>query len=151
MSIWYDDGTVDVAEINKRGEGTAVEHLGIELTDSSEDTLRGRMTVDARTIQPAGVVHGGASVLFAETLASWAATYTIDQAKQYAVGLEINANHVRPGTGTLYGEVTPLNLGRSVQVWDVRITNEAGKLVCVSRCTIAVLDVPTQYRTADGA
>lgn len=147
MSIWFDN-VVDVAEINKRGQGSAVEHLGIELTDSSEDSLRGRMTVDTRTMQPAGVVHGGASVLFAETLASWAATYTIDQSKQYAVGLEINANHVRPGTGTLYGEATPLNLGRSVQVWDVRITNEAGKLVCVSRCTIAVLDMPTQYREA---
>ncbi|SDB81580.1 uncharacterized domain 1-containing protein [Raineyella antarctica] len=144
---WF-DGPPDVAEINERSRGSAVEHLGIEITEATEDSLRGRMVVDQRTVQPAGVVHGGASVLFAETLASWAAQYTVDQAGQYTVGLEINANHVRPGLpGTLYGEARPLNLGRTVQVWDVRITNEAGKLVCVSRCTMAVLDTPTQYRS----
>lgn len=151
MSIWF-AGSADVAEINERSRGSAVEHLGIRVTEATDDALRGLMVVDERTVQPAGVVHGGASVLFAETLASWAATYTVDQDKQYAVGLEINANHVRPGLpGTLYGEATPLNLGRSIQVWDVRIINEAGKLVCVSRCTMAVLDMPTQYRGASTA
>ncbi|SDB81879.1 uncharacterized domain 1-containing protein [Raineyella antarctica] len=148
MSIWF-DGPPDVAEVNARSRGSAVEHLGIEIISCTDDSLRGRMRVDERTVQPAGVLHGGASVLFAETLASWAATYVVDQTKQYAVGLEVNANHVRPGLpGMLEGVATPLNLGRTTQIWDIRITNEAGKLVCVSRCTMAVLDVPTQYRSA---
>ncbi|QGF22403.1 hotdog fold thioesterase [Raineyella fluvialis] len=142
MTIWYEDA-IDVDVINERSRGSAVEHLGIVITGATDDSLLGSMTVDQRTVQPFGVVHGGASVLFAETLASWAATYTLDQSRQYAVGLEINANHVRPGLpGLLHGVATPINLGRTTQVWDIRITNEAGKLVCVSRCTMAVLDVP---------
>lgn len=151
MGIWFDDRP-DVAEINRRSRGSAVEHLGIEITGCTDDSLLGRMVVDERTVQPAGVVHGGVSVVLAETLASWAATYTIDQTKQYAVGMEVNANHVRPGLpGILYGEARAINLGRTTQIWDIRITNEAGKLVCVSRCTMAVLDTPTQYRNAEPA
>lgn len=148
MSIWTEHPTPE--QINERSRGTAVEHLGIEITDFTEDSLIGRMVVDERTVQPAGVVHGGASVLFAETLASWAATFTIDQSRQYAVGMEINANHVRPGLpGVLTGEARAINLGRTTQIWDIRITNEAGKLVCVSRCTMAVLETPTQYKGSD--
>ena len=149
MTIWYDDA-IDVDAINERGRGSAVERLGIVITAATDDALRGTMTVDERTVQPAGVVHGGASVLFAETLASWGATYTLDQSRQYAVGMEINANHVRPGLpGVLRGEARPVTLGRTTQIWDIRITNEDGKLVCVSRCTMAVLDVPTRYRDTD--
>lgn len=150
MTIWYQDA-IDVDAINERSRGSAVEHLGIVITGATDDALQGCMAVDERTVQPAGVVHGGASVLFAETLASWAATYTLDQSTQYAVGMEINANHVRPGLpGLLYGEARPVNLGRTTQIWDIRITNQDGKLVCVSRCTMAVLDMPTRYRGTAG-
>ena len=99
------------------------------------------MPVDARTRQPAGVLHGGASVALAETLASWAATFCVDPAKHHCVGIEINANHLRPvAEGWVYGSARPVNLGRTIQVWEVRISNQQDKLVCISRVTMAVLN-----------
>ena len=99
-----------------------------------------------RTRQPGGVLHGGASVAFAETLASWGSTFTVDPTSFYCVGMEINANHVRPvAEGWVYGEARPISRGRTTQVWDIRITDEQGRLVCVSRCTMAVLATPSQY------
>jgi 1,4-dihydroxy-2-naphthoyl-CoA hydrolase len=104
------------------------------------------MPVDQRTRQPAGVLHGGASVALAETLASWAATFCVDPARHHCVGIEINANHLRPvAEGWVTGSARPVSLGRTIQVWEVRISNEQGKLVCVSRVTMAVLSVPSQY------
>ena len=104
------------------------------------------MPVAARTHQPAGVLHGGASVALAETLASWAATYCVDRTRNHCVGLEINANHVRPvREGYVYGVARPIHLGRSTHIWEIRITTEDGKLVCISRITMAVLDTPDRY------
>lgn len=144
MSIWIGDPTIGIA--NEKGIDTLNANLGIELTELTENSMKGRMPVDERTKQPAGVLHGGASVAFAETLASWASIFAVDRTKFHCVGMEINANHVRPvSSGWVYGEATPLALGRKTHVWEIKIVNEEGKLVCVSRCTMAVLETPSQY------
>ncbi|HET8780606.1 MAG TPA: hotdog fold thioesterase [Agromyces sp.] len=144
MSIWFDDASLEWAKT--RRDGTLLDTLGIELTELTEDSLKGRMPVDGRTRQPGGVLHGGASVALAETLASWGSTFTVDAKSFYCVGMEINANHVRPiAEGWVYGEARPLSRGRTTQVWDIRITDEQGRLVCVSRCTMAVLPRPSEY------
>ena len=144
MSIWF--GEPSLAWATSRREGTLLDTLGIELTELTEDSLKGRMPVDGRTRQPGGVLHGGASVAFAETLASWGSTFTVDPEAFYCVGMEINANHVRPiAEGWVLGEARPISRGRTTQVWDIRITDEQGRLVCVSRCTMAVLPTPSQY------
>ena len=147
MSIWFNSPDID--QLNEFGHQTLNEALGIELTAVTENSLKGRMPVDHRTTQPAGVLHGGASVAFAETLASWAGHMVVDPEKFHAVGLDINANHVRPAMpGYVYGEATPAALGRTVQVWEIKITNEEGKLVCISRCTMAVLPKANEYTHA---
>lgn len=144
MSIWFGEPSLDWA--TSRREGTLLDTLGIELTELTEDALKGRMPVDGRTRQPGGVLHGGASVAFAETLASWGSTFTVDPDSYYCVGMEINANHVRPiAEGWVLGEARPISRGRTTQVWDIRITDEQGRLVCVSRCTMAVLARPSEY------
>ncbi|UOE43003.1 PaaI family thioesterase [Agromyces larvae] len=144
MSIWFDEP--DIAWAMSRSTDTAIRALGIEMIEATDDSLKGRMPVDGRTRQPGGVLHGGASVAFAETLASWGASFTVDPAQYYCVGMEINANHVRPvADGWVFGEARPLSRGRTTQVWDIRITDENGKLVCVSRCTMAVLAKPSEY------
>jgi uncharacterized protein (TIGR00369 family) len=117
--------------------------LGIRFTDIGDDYLRGTMPVDPRTKQPFGLLHGGASVALAETLGSLAGTMCIDAKNEMAVGLDINANHVRAVTGGIVtGTARPLHVGRNTQVWEIRIENEDGKLVCISRLTLAV--VPRQ-------
>ncbi|GAB4023184.1 hotdog fold thioesterase [Spirosoma koreense] len=115
--------------------------LGIEFIEAGEGYLIARMPVDKRTHQPFGILHGGASVVLAETLGSVASYMLLDDpTKQRAVGLEINANHIRSvRDGWVYGRCTPLHIGRSTHVWDIRITTEDDKLVCVSRLTIAVI------------
>ncbi|MDH6279239.1 1,4-dihydroxy-2-naphthoyl-CoA hydrolase [Rhodococcus sp. LBL1] len=144
MSIWIGDPTIEIA--NEKGTDTLNANLGIEITEMTENSLKGRMPVDERTKQPAGVLHGGASVAFAETLASWAAISAVDRSRFHCVGMEINANHVRPvSSGWVYGEATPLALGRRTHVWEIKIVNDEGKLVCVARCTMAVLETPSQY------
>jgi len=143
-SIWFGEPSLGWAE--ERGIGTLNENLGIELMELGADFLRARMPVDGRTRQPAGVLHGGASVALAETLASWAGTFAIDRSRYHCVGMEINANHLRPvDGGWVEGIARPISLGRRVQVWDIRLINEAGKPVCASRCTLAVLEVPSAY------
>lgn len=142
--IWKSPLDLDAA--NRRGRGTALESLGIELTQIGDDFLRGRMPVDDRTRQPAGVLHGGASVLLAETLASWAATFCVDTTTHHCVGLEINANHVRVAReGWVIGTARPAHLGRTTQVWQIDIVDDAGKPVCISRVTMAVLAMPSGY------
>ena len=134
---------VDLATINAQSRNSLVEHLGIVLTEAGEDWLRGTMPVDARTHQPFGILHGGASVALAETLGSMAGNLTVDKTKQMVVGLEINANHVRAvREGTVTGTARALHVGRTTQLWEIRIENEQGKLVCVSRLTLAVVPVP---------
>ncbi len=132
---------VTVEMLNNMNKNTIVEHIGIEYTDMGEDFIAAKMPVDKRTHQPMGLLHGGASVVLAETLGSVAATMCINNDKQYCVGLEINANHIRGvRAGYVYGITKPLHIGRKTQVWEIKITNDAGKLVCVSRITMAVLD-----------
>jgi uncharacterized protein (TIGR00369 family) len=122
-------------------KGNMAEFLGIEYTEVGPDYVCAKMPVDARTKQPMGLLHGGASVALAETLGSIGAFCTIDSEKQQCVGLDINANHLRGVTGGyVYGKAAALHLGRTTQVWEIRITDEAGKLVCISRLTMAVLD-----------
>jgi len=132
--------TATLDELNRRGENTALSALGIVLTELGEDYLRGTMPVDTRTKQPYGLLHGGASALLAETLASVAANLCVrDPAREQAVGVEINANHLRAVTdGSVTGTARPLHIGRSVQVWDIRIEDAQGRLACVSRLTLAV-------------
>lgn len=144
MSIWHSSFPIDRA--NERGATCANGHLGIEMLEAGDDYLKGRMPVDARTRQPAGVLHGGVSVVLAETLASWASAYVVNPDEYHCVGQEINANHLRAvNEGWVYGVARPLHLGRSSHVWDVRISDEAGRLVCVSRVTMAVLKTPGRY------
>ena len=116
-----------------------VDHLGMRITEIGEDYVRGTMPVDARTKQPFGLLHGGASVAFAETLGSTAGNLCLGTGEM-AVGLDINANHVRAATaGCVTGTARPLHVGRSTQVWEIRIEDERGRLVCISRLTLAVV------------
>jgi len=130
---------VDFADLAARHRGTAVEHLGIEFLPADPGRLRARMPVDERTRQPMGLLHGGASVLLAETLGSTAANLALPPG-QRAVGLEINANHLRAiQEGWVTGDCAPVHVGRSTQVWQIEIRDDEGRLVCTSRITMAVL------------
>jgi len=114
--------------------------LGIEILELTDDRVVATMPVDARTHQPFGILHGGASVALAETVASLGATGRIDRKAFVAVGQEINANHLRPKSeGTVTATATPVHVGRSSQVWSISIVDEAGRLICISRCTLAVV------------
>ena len=138
MSIWHQPPSLD--QINRSHDNTAVSQMGIEFTAIGDDSLTARMPVDARTKQPAGLLHGGATMLLAETLASCAAWQTIDRKTMIAVGVEINANHVRGvRDGWVTGRVTPVHLGRSTQVWEVRVTDDAERLVSIARATLSVI------------
>lgn len=131
-----------VEGLNRDCANSAIGRLGIEITELGEDFVRGTMPVDDRTRQPFGLLHGGSSVLLAETLASWAANLCLDDPiKQQAVGVEINANHIRGvRSGVVTGTARPVHVGRATQVWDVRVEDEQGRLVCVSRLTVAIRD-----------
>ncbi len=138
MSIWSLEATPE--SLNAISANTMVEHLGIEFIAIGEDSITARMPVDHRTVQPAGMLHGGASVALAETLGSVAATLCVNPAETTCVGLEINANHIRSvRSGFVTGVARPLHLGNSTHVWDIRIHDEQERLVCVCRLTMAVL------------
>ena len=131
---------VDIDALNARAQGSLVEHVGIVVTAAGDDWLRGTMPVDARTRQPYGLLHGGASVVLAETLGSMAGGLCVDPAQQAVVGLEINANHLRAAReGVVTGTARAIHVGRSTQVWEIRIENDGGELVCVARLTMAVV------------
>lgn len=133
-----------VEEMNAHSRNTAVSHLGISITEIGEDFLRGTMPVDERTKQPYGLLHGGSSALLAETLASVGANMCVEKEGQQAVGLELNCNHVRAVTqGIVTGTARPVHIGRKTQVWDIRIEDERGKVCCVSRLTLAVIEAAT--------
>ena len=118
-----------------------VEHLGIEFTEIGDDYLVATMPVDNRTTQPLGLLHGGASVALAETMGSVGATLCLDLNKQYAVGLEINTNHIKSAReGLVTGKATPIHIGKGTQVWSIEIKNDKQQLVAISRITLAVLD-----------
>jgi len=141
MSIWKQQLTPD--DVNAMSSNTMMATLGIRITEIGDDYVRGTLPVDARTHQPYGLLHGGASAALAETLGSFAAMLTLDPSVEAAVGLDINANHVRGvKSGTVTGTARALHLGRSTQVWEIRIEDERGKLVCISRLTMAV--IPSQ-------
>lgn len=135
---------IDVGALNGLSKNTLSEQLGIEFTAAGEDYIEAKMPVDHRTHQPFGLLHGGASVALAETLGSVAAMCCIDPARQFCVGLEINANHIRGvKSGFVKGITKPIHVGKKTQVWEIRIVNENEELVCVSRITLAVLDKKT--------
>lgn len=130
-------------EINKQCKNTLFETLNIEFTDIDDEKLVATMPVDKNTVQRFRILHGGASVALAESVASVAGWLRIDPKKQSVVGLEINANHLRSvkeGDGSVTATATPLKIGRKIHVWDIKIKNNKDKLVCISRCTLAVID-----------
>ena len=140
MRIWYNK-ELTIEDFKSFGKGTMAEYIGIEWIEAGEDFLKARMPVDHRTNQPYGLLHGGASCTLAETIGSVASAMVVDHSKFVCVGLEINANHIKGvRSGFVYGKATALHIGRTTQVWEIRITNEAGELVCISRITMAVIE-----------
>lgn len=137
--IWFTNFTPEA--LNDRPANHMGAFLGIQFTKVEEDTLTATMPVDERTHQPAGILHGGASVVLAETLGSIASFMVIDPEKYQAVGLEINANHLRPvKSGLVTGICKPLHIGAKTHVWEIKIYNDKGKMNCVSRLTVAILN-----------
>jgi len=136
--IWYQKPEIKM--LNKRSENTLAEFLAIKFTDIGDDYLTATMPASERTKQPIGIIHGGANVVLAETIASTAANCVINIETHYCVGLEINANHLRSvKDGLVTGTAKAIHLGRSTQVWQIDIMNEENKLTCISRMTAAVL------------
>ena len=137
MRIWK--RPISVEELTAIHKDTAVAHLGVEFLEVGDDFIRARVPVDVRTRQPYGLLHGGVSVVLAETLGSCGAVYACADG-QRAVGLDINANHLRGATsGWVTGITRPVHIGRSTQVWQIDMHNDAGEPTCVSRITMAVL------------
>jgi 1,4-dihydroxy-2-naphthoyl-CoA hydrolase len=142
MAIWFNKD-LSIQDINPLISKTMGEHLGMEWVAIGEDFLQMSMPVDERTKQPYGLLHGGASCALAETIGSVASYYVIDNEKFICVGLEINANHVRSATkGFVLATCKPLHIGASTHVWDIKITDEREKLICVSRLTVSILKKP---------
>ena len=138
MLIWK--MPIDLDKINKRAENTVSAFIGITFTEVGDDYLKATLQVDHRTKQPLGYINGGVSAALAETVASTAANFCVDQSKAYCVGLDINANHLRPvSEGHVTAVATPIHLGNKTQVWEIKITSNAGKLACISSMTMAVV------------
>ena len=132
--------TENTEKINEFNSKTMVGHIGIEIMEAGKDSVSGRMPVDERTTQPFGLLHGGASVAFAESLGSLAGSFHVDWEKDSVVGIEINANHLKSvRSGWVYGRATPVKIGKRIQVWNIKITNEDKEAVCISRLTLAVV------------
>ena len=139
MGIFREDVTLEA--LNALSSNTMAERIGIRFTSIGADFIEATMPVDSRTHQPFGLLHGGASVALAETLGSVAASCCLDMNRQFCVGLEINANHIRGvRQGTVIGTTRPVHIGKKTQVWEIRIRNEQDELICISRITLAVLD-----------
>ena len=138
MSIWQSLSSIE--DLNANRQGTLIGHLGILFTEIGADFVRGTMPVDTRTVQPYGLLHGGASVALAETLGSMGAAMCVNAEEYQVVGQEINANHVRAArSGLVTGTARPVHLGGRTHVWSIEIVNDAHKLVCISRITMAVI------------
>ena len=139
MPIWFDK-ELSVEKLKPLGAGTMSEHLGIEWVEVGENFLKAKMPVDHRTVQPYGLLHGGASCTLAETIGSVASAMIVDHSKFLCVGLEVNANHIKGAReGFITGTAIPLHLGSSTHVWDIKIVDGQDKLICVSRLTVAIL------------
>ncbi len=132
---------IDLKSLNDLTTGNLSGHVGIEYIEIGSDYLIAKMPVDERTIQPAGILHGGASVVLAETLGSVASFYCLDpEQKKLPVGLEISANHIKSvSSGWVYGKVTPKHIGRRTHLWQIEITNDDGQLVCLSKITVMII------------
>jgi 1,4-dihydroxy-2-naphthoyl-CoA hydrolase len=142
-SIWFREHKAEDAAYAFKD--TMMEAIGIEIIEITPNSLKGRMPVDNRTVQPMRILHGGASVALAETLGSMASGFVIDLSQYLCVGLEINANHLRPvNSGYVYGEAKPIHLGRKTHVWSIEIKNEEGKMVCISRITMSIIDMKSK-------
>ena len=144
--MWFKNFTIE--DLQREVKGNMMEHIGIEFTDIGEDYLAAKMPVDYRTTQPLGLLHGGASVALAESLGSMATYLCLDTEKLYCVGLEINANHIRSvKDGYVYGIAKPLHMGRNTHIWEIKITDQDKKLICVSRLTRAIMSKNKETRT----
>ena len=129
-----------IEKINKTLHNTMSAQLGIEITDIGEDFISGKMPVDERTVQPFGLLHGGASVALSETLGSIGGGIKVYSNNETVVGIEINANHLKSARdGWVYGKATPIRIGKKIQVWNIEITNDSNDIICVSRLTLAVI------------
>jgi len=129
-----------IQQVNDSIQNTMTSNIGIEITDIDNDFICGKMPVDERTIQPFGLLHGGASVALAETLGSIAGGIKVYPNNETVVGIEINANHLKSARdGWVYGKATPIRIGKRIQVWNIEISNDSGDLICVSRLTLAVV------------
>lgn len=138
MAIWFKETSAQ--ELNMMGKNTMLEFLGIEFIEVGPDFLSASMPVNEKTKQPSGILHGGASLVLAETVASVAANGVIDRLKAYCVGLEINANHIRSvKEGLVTATTTAIHIGGTTQVWQITLYNEAGQITCTSRMTAAVI------------
>jgi 1,4-dihydroxy-2-naphthoyl-CoA hydrolase len=132
---------IRLEDLNKMSEDTLASHLGIEFIEAGPDYLKARMPVDKRTFQPLRMLHGGASLALAETLGSVCSNILIDRNRNYCVGMEINANHIRPvSSGWVYGTAKKIHLGQKTHIWEIRIRDEKDHLVCISRLTVAIID-----------
>jgi uncharacterized protein (TIGR00369 family) len=141
MAIWT--RRPDLDQLMEASKNTAVSHMGIEYLEIGDDYVKGRMPVDERTVQPFGILHGGSSVVLAETLGSMAANCCLRDPGTVAVGLDINANHIRPvSKGWVYATAKAIHIGSTTQVWEILLENEQGKTTCVSRLTMAVTKLP---------
>ena len=135
------DINIQVAHLQEISKNTMVEHLGIEFLEIGQNFISAKMPVDQRTIQPMGLLHGGASIALAETLGSVASSILVDINKFHCVGLEINANHIKSArSGYVTGKASPIHIGKKTHVWDIRIINENEDLVCISRLTVAIIE-----------
>jgi 1,4-dihydroxy-2-naphthoyl-CoA hydrolase len=140
MSIWFRPYKVE--ELQWMLKENMCEAIGIEITELTDDSIKGRMPVDHRTVQPMKILHGGASVALAESLGSIGSHLIIDISKYACVGLDINANHLRPASsGYVYAEARTIHIGKKTHVWSIEIKNEKGQMVCISRLTMAVIDI----------
>ncbi|MCW3070440.1 MAG: thioesterase [Bacteroidetes bacterium] len=140
MSIWFRPYKLE--DIQWMLKENMCETIGIEVTELTDDSLKGRMPVDRRTVQPMNILHGGASVALAESLGSIASNLIVDNSKYACVGLDINANHLRPASsGFVYAEAKAVHIGKKTHVWSIEIKNEKGQMVCISRLTMAVIEV----------
>ena len=129
-----------IRRINESIKNTMTSAIGIEINDMGDDFICGKMPVDERTVQPFGLLHGGASVALAETLGSIAGGIKVYNNNETVVGIEINANHLKSARdGWVYGKATPIRIGKKIQVWNIEITNDSNDIICVSRLTLAVI------------
>ena len=140
MGLWLREN-MDIEKINQYASNTLIESLGIQVTEQTPNSLKGKMPVDHRTIQPYGLLHGGASCALAETLGSIASNLVVDTDKYTVVGQTITANHIRSArSGEVFGEALAVHVGRRSHIWEIRIKNGQGQLICTSYLTMAIVE-----------